>query len=295
MPVGFTAPQHCPEQILLMELLLLGTAAAEAWPAVFCECYVCEQARKRGGPNIRSRSGALIDEDFKIDFCPDSLIHTQQNGLSFAHLKTLLFTHQHQDHIAPDELVWMLPGYTNTPLAQPLATYGNSEVIAILEDLISRHPRMGEFLDLRLLEPFRKVTTPDGDEILPLPADHVEGALVLRITRSEARGGKAIFYGHDSGFYPEATLDALSAEKPVDIALFDCTFGIKETDNRGHMNVQGVIQMATELRQRGVLTDSTRAIATHFSHNGGALHEELINHFLPHRIEVAYDRMVVSV
>jgi phosphoribosyl 1,2-cyclic phosphate phosphodiesterase len=281
--------------ILLMELLLLGTAAAEGWPAPFCECFVCEQARKRGGPNLRSRSGALIDEDFKVDFCPDTLIHAQRCGRSFAHLQTLLFTHQHPDHIAANELVWMLPNYTSTPPKQRITTYGNSQVISILRDLISTHPRMEQYLDLRLLEPLQRVTTPQGDEILPLPADHVEGALVLRITRSEARGGKSIFYGHDSGLYPEATLDALGAEQPLDIALLDCTCGGKEMNNRGHMNIQGVVQMVEELRHRGAIIESTRVIATHFSHNGRILHEELVSTFLPHRIEVAYDGMVVSV
>jgi phosphoribosyl 1,2-cyclic phosphate phosphodiesterase len=48
-----------------------------------------------------------------------------------------------------------------------------------------------------------------------------------------------------------------------------------------------------ELRTRGAITDTTRVIATHFSHNGGLLHEELVRAFLPYRIEVAFDGMVV--
>ena len=146
-------------------------------------------------------------------------------------------------------------------------------------------------LAFHLLEPLKPVTTPTGDTVLPMPADHAPGALVLRITRN----GKNIFYGHDSGFYPEATLDALSDGTPLDIALMDCTNGGQPTTNRGHMGVSGVIQMTEELRQRGAITDATRVIATHFSHNGGLLHEELVRAFLPHGIEVAFDGMVVRV
>ena len=48
-----------------MEMILLGTAAAEGWPAPFCACVHCNAARSRGGANIRTRSGALIDDELK--------------------------------------------------------------------------------------------------------------------------------------------------------------------------------------------------------------------------------------
>lgn len=61
------------------------------------------------------------------------------------------------------------------------------------------------------------------------------------------------------------------------------------------MDCNGVIQSVADLRRRGAIVDRTRVIATHFSHNGGLLHEELIKTFLPHGIEVAFDGMVVRV
>ena len=44
-----------------MKLTYIGTAAAEAVPALFCECLFCENARKRGGREFRRRSGAVDD------------------------------------------------------------------------------------------------------------------------------------------------------------------------------------------------------------------------------------------
>ncbi len=38
-----------------MKLTYLGTAAAEGWPAVFCNCPCCRQARVLGGKDIRTR------------------------------------------------------------------------------------------------------------------------------------------------------------------------------------------------------------------------------------------------
>ena len=266
-----------------MELLLLGTAAAEGWPAPFCDCPHCQQARVRGGANLRSRSGALLDDDFKIDFNADTLLQMQRARRSLASLKTLVFTHQHSDHFLPQELQWIKPPFSQTPPAQPIALYANSPIISALSE--------NEFFKLHQMEPFQKITTRQGDEILPLPADHVEGALVLRITRES----KTIFYGHDSGVFPDETLNALSDGTSLDIALLDCTGGGQKTANRGHLDFDGVLQVTQELKTRGAITNHTRVIATHFSHNGGWLHEELTRAFLPHRIEVAFDGMTIQV
>lgn len=274
-----------------MELTLLGTAAAEAWPAPFCRCDACREARRRGGPNIRSRSGALLDDDLKIDFCADTVSQMQRTGRDLADIRTLLFTHQHTDHIVPSELEWSAPPFTNTPPSSPIAVYGNSEVMG----MIGRHfsNPMHYSLDLQpALEPLKPITTVAGDQILPLPADHVKGALTLRITR----GDKTLFYGHDSGLYPTATLDALGEGPALDIALFDCTYGgANPHGNRGHMGVSGIVEMIAELRRRGAVTDKTKLVATHFSHNGGLMYEELVETFLPHGVMVAYDGMVIRV
>ena len=55
-----------------MKLTYLGTAAAEGWPAAFCNCDGCRAARRLGGRNIRTRSQALVDDALLLDL---SLIH----------------------------------------------------------------------------------------------------------------------------------------------------------------------------------------------------------------------------
>ena len=272
--------------------MLLGTAAAEGWPAPFCRCAACDGARRRGGPNIRTRSGAIIDDDLKIDWGPDTLMQLQRAGRCADTLRTLVFTHQHSDHIVPSELLWAVPPYTNTPPASPLVIYGNETVLALLHDNI-KPSLAANNLEACPLTPFVPVVTPTGDTLLPLPSDHAPGALVLRVTR--ARDNKTLFYGHDSGLYPAATLDALCDGVLLDVALFDCTHGGQDLGNRGHMGVSGVVQMVEELWKRGAVDDTTRLVATHFSHNGGLLYEELVERFLPHGIRVAFDGMVVAV
>src|SRR3954447_11821737 len=89
-----------------MKLLLMGTAAAEGWPAPACDCDGCREARRRGGPNIRSRSGALLDDDVKIDFSPDTVSQVQRLGRTLTSVRTIVFTHEHSDHLAAPELQW---------------------------------------------------------------------------------------------------------------------------------------------------------------------------------------------
>lgn len=270
-----------------MEICLLGTGASEGWPAPFCLCEACNEARRRGGPNLRMRAGVLVDEDLKIDFGPDTIVGLQRANRHLGRLRTLLFTHQHGDHIAPAELNYIRRPFTNTPPGR-LDVYGNEQVIAML----SAHQWDPQVVSLHTFQAGDRFTTVAGDEVLALPADHVEGACVLRIRRPS---GKVLFYGHDSGLYPEQTLEGLSDGVALDVALFDCTSGGEKTSNRGHMDLDGVVQMADELRSRGAITPRTRCIATHFSHNGRLLHEELVAAFLPHGIEVAFDGMVVKV
>jgi phosphoribosyl 1,2-cyclic phosphate phosphodiesterase len=275
-----------------MELLLLGTAAAEGWPAPVCDCDGCQAARQLGGPNIRSRSGALIDDDLKIDFSPDTVSQLQRLGRSLTSVRTILFTHEHSDHLAAPELQWFVPPFTLTPPKHTLHIYGNVQVIDEIHRCVRKELR--DASELHVMRELEKITTADGDTVLPLPAEHAPGSLLLRITRSAARGGKTILYGHDSGTFPPATLDALSDGVKLDIALFDCTYGIDEHP-RAHMGVNGVTRLADELRRRGAITDRTRCIATHFSHGGKALHEELLRLLAPYRIEAAYDGMMVKV
>ena len=44
-----------------------------------------------------------------------------------------------------------------------------------------------------------------------------------------------------------------------------------------------------------VIVDATTVVATHFSHNGGLLHDELIRTFAPHGVNVAHDGVTYTV
>ena len=271
-----------------MELRLLGTAAAEGWPAPFCDCAACQGARRRGGRDIRTRSGSLLDGVVKVDYGPDTVAQMQRTGRDLTRITTLVFTHAHDDHFVPFELNYRGRGFVPRTNLPQLHVFGNVEVMGILGEQFPT-PAAQSMTFHPPLEPLRAVTSPDGTEILPLPADHAPGALLLRVTR----GGKRVLYGHDSGLYPEETVRAL-AGTPLDVALFDCTYGGAPTNNRGHMGIEGVLETARRLRDAGAANEATQLVATHFSHNGDLLHDDLIAAFAPHGIRVAYDGLLLD-
>ena len=92
-----------------MKLQYLGTAAAEGWPALFCECDNCKRAKMAGGRNIRTRSQALIDDTLVIDFPPDTYMHILNNGLDAGHWTGALITHAHSDHFYASDFAMHRP------------------------------------------------------------------------------------------------------------------------------------------------------------------------------------------
>ncbi|MBQ1264363.1 MAG: hypothetical protein IIY04_02985, partial [Oscillospiraceae bacterium] len=87
-----------------MKLTYFGTSAAEGFPALFCNCEYCQNARRLGGKNIRTRSQSLINEDLLIDLPADTYAHFLANDVQGHKIKYLLVTHSHPDHLYPMNL-----------------------------------------------------------------------------------------------------------------------------------------------------------------------------------------------
>lgn len=97
-----------------MKVQILGTAAAEGFPALFCNCDACKRAFEKGGRNLRTRSGVIVDDHCMIDYSCDTLMHMYQNHLDLAKIDTLLLSHSHEDHFYVDDFFCRTFGYTGT-------------------------------------------------------------------------------------------------------------------------------------------------------------------------------------
>jgi phosphoribosyl 1,2-cyclic phosphate phosphodiesterase len=225
----------------------------------------------------------------KVDFGPDTYSQIHREGRDLNLLTTLVFTHEHDDHFTPAELQYRKRMFVAGQQPAPLRVYGNENVIGVLTDTYPEPDAIAATFE-KPLKPFVPVATADGTEILPVPAVHIPGALLLRISRN----GKSLLYGHDSGPFADDAVDALGAAGPLDVALFDCTYGVVERPYGLHMGVKGVVETVERLRTAGTVDSRTRLIATHISHNSGLLHDQLAEKLARHGIELAYDGMVID-
>jgi phosphoribosyl 1,2-cyclic phosphate phosphodiesterase len=175
---------------------------------------------------------------------------------------------------------------------RPLQVWGNDKVIGVLAGHFS-DPRSG--LALHTLHPFEAVGAGDA-MLIPLLADHDKGETCM--IHLFGRGGRWLFYGHDTGFPPEATWAYLASwaaqHHRLDVALLDCTNGPGAGRN-GHMGLPAAAEVRERLLHLGAAGPHTRFVVTHFSHNGGLLHEELVERAAPLGLEVAYDGMEIAV
>ncbi len=270
-----------------MKIHILGTAAAEGFPGLFCRCEHCVKARKLGGKNIRSRSSAIIDDILKVDFPPDSYYHMLRDGIDMAAIKYLLITHAHSDHLQADELENRNPVYAHG-IDHPLKIYGHDLALQrCLQSVTLNKDR----LELHLIHPYRTFELEKDTFVTPLPADHDQRqtCFIFYIERN----GKTLLYGHDTGWFPEETWQWLEG-KTLHAALLDNTNG-PLPGRRNHMNNEAILEMKAVFESKKMITPDSKIVVTHFSHNCGMMHEDLESFYAPHGIQAAYDGMILTV
>ena len=248
-----------------MKLKLLGTAAAEGIPALFCACDTCKEARQKGGRNLRLRSCALVNQEIMIDFSPDMLHWQHTLGLDLTRLKGVVFTHSHIDHLAGGELCYIHPMYSNRqPGDPPLALYGNERVLEVLErDFAFDQGGVPSDVQTHLLRPFEPVAL-GKVTVTPLLARHDPRETCLTMLLEQE--GTRVWYGNDSTTPPDETF-AFLAGKPLDAAILDCTCG-KESCKAVHMGFPENLETQKRLLDIGAADAHTRFFSHHFSHNG---------------------------
>lgn len=251
-----------------MKLKYLGTAAAEAVPAPFCGCEVCERARERGGRNVRTRSQALLDGRLLIDFPADTYLHALREGLRLYEIGSCIVTHCHSDHLYPGDL-WCLISYAAHKKERPFNLYGTGAVIRMAreqcEDIEQIIKEGGLCLhEIRPFEPF----TVEGYRVTAFKADHgAPESVVYAIVGPE---GRAMLYAHDTGLLPEESMEYLK-ESGLKFGLisYDCTNGLLEQGERNHMGLNADVKLRDMLREIGAVGEGCVHVVNHFSHNGG--------------------------
>lgn len=239
-----------------MEVVLLGTGAADGWPNPFCECGSCESARQSGV--VRGQTSGLVDDAVLIDCGPEIPAATSRLGRSLAGVRHLLITHAHSDHLGPQILLtrsWV-------------AGMGELEVVGPADALDVCRPWVGpdDPVSFRPVSAGDRITVGCYD-VRVLPARHRvfrDGDAVLYdITGPD---GARILWASDTGPWEDAWFEAVRGAA-YDGVFLEETLGHREEISAYHLGLSRFAAMATRLREVGAITGATTLTAVHLGHH----------------------------
>jgi|GEM_PF-331850 len=272
-----------------MYLQILGSAASESMPSIYCVCDFCQRVRAAGGKNIRFRTAYKLGEDIHIDWGPDSVAQTMKFDLKPWKIKHLFITHSHEDHLFPMDF-W-IRGVSQLPEDSMLNLYGNQQVLDAVSKMLGGDWKRNKINPI-LVKAGEPIALPDRQmTVIPLAANHIVGeqALLYVFETPQWR----IMIGNDTDVFPPETRQQL-VDKPLDVMTIDATWGM-ERRNEGHLGIPNIVDMVSELKAQNTLTADSRIIPIHFTHGKGALlHSELEEKLASLGMEPAWDGMIIE-
>jgi len=274
------------------ELLICGSGASEAIPAVFCNCELCQQAWKLGGKDIRSRTAYMLGSEIRIDYGPDAMLHRYRYNLHYEDLKHLFITHPHKDHFSPLEMNYHVHGPVGPAMLKDhiMTLHGTQPVMdKFYEGLVKDFSRMQ--LELDVLDPVRDCRTlENGIKVTSMAANHDCPGAVNYIF--EMPDGFTFFIGTDSGVFKEETW-AIFREFHFDMMVLDGTAGALDIVGSHHTAKQ-VKEAVERFRDEKIIDAGTHLVTNHFAHCAEMLHKDLEDFYLPLGIEPGYDGMIIK-
>lgn len=275
-----------------MELQYLGTAAAEGWPGLFCQCTYCREAIRRSGKNIRRRSGALINSSVLIDLSADLYFSKLQLGLDLGNVRHIVITHGHSDHFYPANLEMCMDGFAYYDKPSQFTLYGSCHTASLYAQYLetAEAKELPRFLSFQTVLPYESFAV-NQLTFTALPAVHSCPDSYIYLIEQD---GKASLYGNDTGLWSEEVWQFLS-NRHLSLVSLDATFGPIDNGSKGHMSFKQNIMIHDRMLSQGIADAHTKFICTHFSHNGHMLHEEMETMMAPKGFHIAYDGMAVSI
>ncbi len=275
-----------------MKIRYLGTGDSCGIPSPFCKCRVCENARKKGEKEIRTRTGILIDDDLLIDFPPESMVHFAKYHIDSSQIQSVLLTHTHSDHFYYSDLLPRLAQDTFNIGYKKLTVYGNANAVACL---VKRgYSADGNGLSCALeLKPFcpERIGT---YRVTALPTAHMldETSYVYLLEKD----GESYLHLLDSPELSEEVYAYLKEKKiKAQAVSLDCTFGTIEKEYFGHMNLTQCRRVRDKLCAAEITNADTYFVLTHIAHCCRKTHKELSSLAKQCGMILAYDGMQITI
>lgn len=238
-----------------MDVVLLGSGAADGWPNPFCTCGSCRDAADRG--TVRGQTSALVDGTLLLDCGSGVPAQAVRLGHSLAAVRHVLVTHAHVDHLGPQALL-----FRSWTSAGPLDVVGPA---AALDEC---RPWIGPD------DPVRLVPVAAGDEVVlgehrvrVLPAAHrvmPDGDAVLYDVT--APDGARLLWACDTGPWPDDGYAAVAGAR-FDAVLLEQTHGRRTDLGDGHLHLGTFGDVLARLRDVGAVDDRTLVRAVHLGHH----------------------------
>lgn len=281
-----------------MKLQFFGTAAAEGIPGVFCNCENCQEARKKKGKYIRTRSQAMLDDTLLIDFNADTYAHSLTYDINLADLEHVIITHVHEDHYYPVEFFNRQEWFSHAMKNLTLTVHGSEDVEKSARaqwsalngdpDRLTNQKRLA----FNALKPFEPQEIA-GFIVTALPANHGTDHPYVYIIE---KCGKTMLYYNDSGYLSQEVMAYLKEQGvQFDLVSYDCTFGKRPSGGNGHMGVPENVEMRKRFMENGNYKENTISIITHFSHNNPNVgYDDMLQIAKENGFLLSYDGMIVE-
>ena len=274
-----------------MKLHFYGTSGGGAQPELYCSCRVCNYAREHRGPDMRTRSQALVNDALLLEFPVDVMMHCFYGGLDVRKYHHVLITHNHYDHLLCQELsdrpVGATPHHYYTTWGSGTQIRSQMEKGQTLDQTGHPRPRMFPvWHEVKYFEPIEIV----GHKVIPLVARHVGPELQAAIYII-SDGEKNLLWGTDTGYFPDETWDYIENkwDGVLDGVVLDCTLHAEVPITPSHMNLPQCVEVIKRLEAAGKLKKDAAKFVTHISHLTEMTHEELSAVAAKDGVQVAYD------
>ncbi len=279
-----------------MKLEIWGSGGGEGYPAFFCNCDHCVQARKAGGKSIRSLHQSCIDGNIVIDLPMDTNMHLLRHNRSLYDVEHILITHVHADHFVPQFLDTRGDCFAHNIKHEKLKIYGSSKVKAFFDGVFGVYfinPVIRGNIEFPVIENFETFTA-GKYQITPLPAKHSPELKSLNYLIED--GKTSLLYLIDSGYPDAETLDFLQNRQiKLGCVVMDGTMGEREVGAYCyHMGFEENKLLRAELLKRGMIDENTPVVVTHITHNSTRTHDTVEAIFEGSGITPAYDGFAIE-
>jgi len=249
------------------EMILLGTGTSVGVPSIGCGCDVCQSTDPN---NKRLRCSAILglpDGNLLIDTSPDLRQQLLREGIGIVH--SVVFTHEHADHIFGLDDLRLFQFYLDTPLPLYCEEVVERRLRHSFDYAFATHEQTHLGAIPRLT--FERIST---------DAFHVLGARIKPIRllhgpRFEVLGFRIgnIAYCTDTNNIPSSSLDQLNG---LDTLILDA---LRDKPHITHYSLEEAISVAEKLNPK-------QTLFTHISHD---LDHATTNAALPAGMSLAYD------